>query len=46
LADNYASKLLSEEPTKNFGPMSFDAILGGLGLKLTLIDDPSLGFAS
>jgi hypothetical protein len=38
--DTYATKLLAEEPARFIGPMSFDAILGALGLKFALIEDP------
>src|SRR5262249_30759103 len=40
LTRGHVDKLLRAEPTKYFGPMSFDAILGALGCRITLIDDP------
>jgi hypothetical protein len=39
--DTYATKLLAEEPQKYFGPMSFDAMLGSLGIKIALVEDPA-----
>lgn len=36
----YASKVLGPSKTKNIGRMSFDALLGTLGLKVVLIEDP------
>jgi len=36
----YCSKLLAEEPARNLGPMSLDAILGATGLKIALVEDP------
>jgi hypothetical protein len=35
----YASKLLSDPPIRRFGPMSLGAVLGGLGLKLLVVQD-------
>lgn len=35
----YASKLLSEEPLKHFGPMSFDSVIGSIGVKVAFIHD-------
>jgi hypothetical protein len=36
----YSAKLLGPVPTKNFGPMSFSAIMGALGVKLVMVEDP------
>ena len=38
--ESYASKLLASEPAKGLGPMSFDAILGAMAVKLVMVDDP------
>jgi hypothetical protein len=38
--DTYSTKLLAPEPTKHFGPMSFDAVLGSTAVKILLIEDP------
>lgn len=38
--ETYSTKLLAEEPQKYLGPMSFDALMGGLAFKLALIEDP------
>jgi len=38
-ADTYATKLLGEEPIRHFGPMSLDAVLGALGVRIALIED-------
>lgn len=35
----YATKLLGEEPIKHFGPMSFDAVIGSIGVKVAFIED-------
>lgn len=35
--DSYATKLLGEEPIKYFGPMSFDAVLGSIGVDVAFI---------
>jgi hypothetical protein len=37
--DTYATKLLAEEPGRNLGPMSLDALVGALGLKIVLVED-------
>jgi hypothetical protein len=37
--NSYASKVLGEEPARFLGPMSFDAILPALGVKLHLVED-------
>src|SRR5262249_33583794 len=39
LCDGHAEKLLRSEPKKYCGPMSFDAILGPLGVKIVVVDD-------
>jgi hypothetical protein len=36
----YAAKLLSLTKIKTFGPMSFCAIMGALGIKLVAVEDP------
>jgi hypothetical protein len=41
LQSGYASKLLAPKPIKNLGPMSFESILGALGLAIVVVDDPS-----
>lgn len=38
-AERYASKLLGEEPAKSLGQMSFDAIMGAMGVRLVMIED-------
>jgi hypothetical protein len=40
LSTRHVNKLLAPEPTRSFGPMSFDAVLGALACKVALIDDP------
>ena len=35
----YSSKLLALEPTKHMGPISFEALLGALGLMLVALED-------
>jgi hypothetical protein len=40
LAAGYTGKLLGPNPTKNYGPMSFDLHLQVLGLALVVIPDP------
>jgi hypothetical protein len=39
LPTRYSSKLLSLEPTKHMGPISFEALLGALGLMLVALED-------
>jgi hypothetical protein len=39
LPTRYTSKLLGPNPSKNFGAISFDALLGALGLKLVAVED-------
>lgn len=39
LPTNYASKLLGPNPAKRLGIMSFEAVLGAVGLKLIAIED-------
>jgi hypothetical protein len=38
--DSYASKVLATEPLKRMGQMSLDAIIGALGVKLIVVEDP------
>jgi hypothetical protein len=40
LAKGYASKLLAPSPVKKIGLVTMPALLGALGLKLVLVDDP------
>jgi hypothetical protein len=40
VASGYSAKLLGPEPCKRFGEMSLGAIMGALGLKLAVLDDP------
>jgi hypothetical protein len=35
----YSSKLLSHDPRKHFGPISFEALLGALALQLVAMED-------
>jgi hypothetical protein len=39
LPSRYSAKLLGPNPAKNFGAISFDALLGTLGLKLIVVED-------
>jgi hypothetical protein len=39
LSSGYASKLLAPDPIKHLGPMSFEAVLGALGVALVLVED-------
>src|SRR5262245_16498481 len=38
--DSYSTKVLGEEPLRHMGAMALDAMLGAMGLKIALIDDP------
>jgi hypothetical protein len=38
----YSAKLLAPSPNKRFGPMSFGAIFGALGLQFVAIEDPDM----
>lgn len=40
LQSGYASKVLAPVPIKHLGPMSFDSIIGALGVDLVVIDNP------
>lgn len=40
LQSGYASKLLAPKPIKNLGPMSFESLLGALGVAVVVIEDP------
>jgi hypothetical protein len=40
LQSGYTSKLLAPKPIKNLGPMSFESLLGALGVAVVVIDDP------
>lgn len=40
LQSGYTSKLLAPKPIKNLGPMSFESILGALGLAVVVVEDP------
>jgi hypothetical protein len=40
LQSGYSGKLLSMNPVKCFGPVSLGAMLGAIGCKLLLIEDP------
>ena len=39
LPTRYSSKVLSLQPTRSFGQISFEALLGALGLALIVIED-------
>lgn len=39
VADGYSAKLLTPEPMKNFGPVSFPAVPTALGTKVLLVVD-------
>jgi hypothetical protein len=39
LQTRYSAKLLALEPTKHIGPISFEALLGALGLMLVALED-------
>ena len=39
LPTRYTAKVLGFQPTKNFGQMSFEALLGALGLMLIVVED-------
>jgi hypothetical protein len=39
LPDRYTSKLFAPVPIKNLGPISFEAILGALGVTVILVED-------
>lgn len=39
LPDRYTSKLFAPQPIKNLGPISFEAILGALGVTVILVED-------
>src|SRR3954453_22826872 len=41
LQSGYVSKLLAPQPMKNLGPVSFGALLGGLGLAVIVVEDPA-----
>lgn len=41
LPDRYTSKLFAPVPIKNLGPISFEAILGALGVTVILVEDPA-----
>lgn len=40
LQDGYTSKLLAPKPIKNLGPVSFQALLGALGVAVVVVEDP------
>lgn len=40
LQSGYTSKLLAPNPIKNLGPMSFEALLGALGVAVVVVPDP------
>lgn len=40
LQSGYTSKLLAPKPIKNLGPMSFESILGALGVAVVVVEDP------
>jgi len=40
LQDGYTSKLLAPKAIKNLGPVSFEAMLGALGLAVVVVEDP------
>jgi len=40
LQDGYTSKLLAPKPIKNLGPISFQALLGALGVAVVVVEDP------
>jgi len=40
LQDGYTSKLLAPKPIKNLGPVSFEALLGALGVAVVVVEDP------
>ena len=39
LPTRYSSKLLASNPPRTFGPISFEALLGALGLMLVALED-------
>jgi hypothetical protein len=39
LPTRYTSKVLGLQPTRNFGQMSIEALLGALGLMLIVVED-------
>jgi len=39
LPTRYTAKLLGLQPSKSFGPISFEALLGAAGLKLLVLED-------
>ena len=39
-ATRYTSKLLSLDAHRHVGPMSFDALVAGLGVRLVMVEDP------
>jgi len=41
LQSGYTGKLLAPKPIKNLGPMSFESILGALGLAVVVVEDPA-----
>lgn len=40
MQSGYSSKLLAPIPKKNLGPMSFEVMLGALGLAVVVVEDP------
>jgi hypothetical protein len=38
--DSYSTKVLGEEPLRHMGAMALDAMLGAMGLRIALVDDP------
>lgn len=40
LPTRYSSKVLGLQPTRRFGQISFEALLGALGLMLLVVEDP------
>ncbi|MDB5937581.1 MAG: hypothetical protein JWQ01_4925 [Massilia sp.] len=40
LQSGYTGKLLAPKPIKNLGPMSFESILGALGVAVVVVEDP------
>jgi hypothetical protein len=40
LQPGYTSKLLAPKPIKNLGPLSFESLLGALGIGIVVVEDP------
>lgn len=41
LPTRYTAKVIGVHPTKKFGQLSFEALLGALGLMLLVVEDPA-----